>query len=826
MLLVALPGVAAAQTSALGRSWPTDGLALPPASAATASEATAPAYNPAALGFVEGFQFFYFGQTGTDRARHGDGLYFGMGLGPLKSGVSSEWVHGGGLPNRRRTAWSTAIGGASGSFGATWNVWSSRDAEIDAWSTVDLGVTLRPTSYLSIAAVMRDISEPDFSRGPDGLIPRRYQLGAALRPFGDWLTAGADLIGACGTACGYELMYTAALRPIEGITLTLGAAHEVVGGLPTFGLATPRGMRFQGGIVLDYAAMTGVTYAQSYDPGEPSSATYGVRLSSERYPTFRRRGGKMYAFDVGKALGGEGGFSLPELLFAGGGGLDAYSRLILDLHRAARDPQGAGILLRMGHTPLSMARAEDIRGAIRVAQEQGKKVVVYLERADDALYYVAALADQVWAAPQGSFLVNGLAAELSFYGGTLDKIGVRVEYVRVGKYKSFPEMFGKSMSEAQSEVTNSLLDDLSQRYLDSIADNRNLTPEKTRAALDLGIQSAPKMVELGLVDQLLQPDQVQDAVTELMGPDVELAGRPPPSMPARSWGSAPRIALIRVEGSISVGQSRDDPLGLSSATGSDTVAAAVRAAADDSQVKAIVIRVDSGGGDGLASDLIWREVFRARSKKPVIASMGSAAASGGYWVAAGADTIVAEPSTITGSIGAFAIKLDLGGLYEKLGIDVETVTRGPHADLFSTARGLTDAETEKMQQWIDELYGMFIERVAQSRSLDKAAVDAMGRGRVWTGRQAQERKLVDRLGSLYDAIAMARERAGYGSDDEVEVTSYGRVDAGGFAAQALGIAPAVTLPPFLADALRRAGAGVLAAGGGAVAMAPFVIDIR
>ena len=232
---------------------------------------------------------------------------------------------------------------------------------------------------------------------------------------------------------------------------------------------------------------------------------------------------------------------------------------------------------------------------------------------------------------------------------------------------------------------------------------------------------------------------------------------------------------MRVEGNIAGGESHGDALGAVTTVGSATVVRQIRRAADDPKVKAIVLRIDSPGGDGTASDLIWRELIRARKEKgkPVVASMGDVAASGGYYVAVGCDAIFAEPSTITGSIGVFVPKFDASGLWEKLGLHFETVKRGASADIFGIDRPLTSAERTMLQEWVDDFYAQFVARVAENRGLTRQAVDALARGRVWTGQQALDHKLVDKLGSLEEALGEAARRAGLSPGDELEVEDHG-----------------------------------------------------
>jgi protease-4 len=315
--------------------------------------------------------------------------------------------------------------------------------------------------------------------------------------------------------------------------------------------------------------------------------------------------------------------------------------------------------------------------------------------------------------------------------------------------------------------------------------------------VDQGLLGADEAKAAGLVDEVIWPDEVEGWARRLTGRRVRLGGayRPEPERRAQRWGRPPVVEVVRVEGTIVPGKSRPGPIGDEGIAGAETIAAQLRRAADDGDVKAIVLRVDSPGGDGLASDLIWREVVRARGKKPVVASMGDSAASGGYLVAVGADTIVAQPSTLTGSIGVFALKPDLSGLLGKLSIGREAFARGQNAQLGSLAKPWTPSERRTVERQIEAFYRLFVDRVAEGRKLPRAEVEPLAGGRVWTGRQAFDRRLVDRLGSLEDALAIAKERARIGPGEPVEIRRTGSAGDLGAAMEGV-LARAAPLDPL------------------------------
>ncbi len=347
-----------------------------------------------------------------------------------------------------------------------------------------------------------------------------------------------------------------------------------------------------------------------------------------------------------------------------------------------------------------------------------------------------------------------------------------------------------------------MLTDVFDRLVADLSAARQLPAERVRALVDQGLFTAEEARDAGLLDEVLWPDELEAWGRRVAGRRLHQRARyrPEPERAAQRWGRPPVIEVVRVEGIIAGGRSRREPLGGAAVAGAESVGAAIRRAAEDGDVKAIVLRIESGGGDGLASDLIWREVVRARQRgKPVIASMGDLAASGGYLVAAGADVIVASPSTITGSIGVFAAKPDLSGLLGKLSVHREPYTRGENAQLTSLAKPWTAAERQVLERQIAAFYELFLRRVAEGRRLRRDEVEAVAGGRPWTGRQALERRLVDRLGTLADAVALARTRAGLAPDDVVEVRRSG-VEATGLERLATGVVAALAPEPPLARA--------------------------
>ena len=440
--------------------------------------------------------------------------------------------------------------------------------------------------------------------------------------------------------------------------------------------------------------------------------------------------------------------------------------LVEAVDRAGRDPAVKGLLLRVGSVSTGWARVEELRDALLRFRRSGKPSWAHIEFAGNQEYFLATGCAKVAASPTAMLDVSGLSAEVSFYKGSLDKLGVQAQFEGVGKYKNAPNQFTESgFTAPHREQMEALVASLFDHYVEAIAESRGLSPGDVRALVDRGPFRAPEAKEAGLVDELLYRDQVEDR--------MPAAGRVSPAgyvKAGRGFGfdGRPKMALVYAVGDIVPGESQSSPFGGGMA-GSDTIVRGLRQAAQDDAVRAIVLRVDSPGGSGTASDAIWREVGAARRTKPVVVSMGDYAASGGYYIAMGADAIVAEPGTITGSIGVFSGKFSLRGLYEKLGVSQETVRRGKNATLFSSWEPWTEEERAKVRGLNVAFYETFVAKAAEGRKKTPQEIDAVAQGRVWTGEEAVRVGLVDALGGLDAAVRVARERARIPRGQEVQL---------------------------------------------------------
>ena len=459
-----------------------------------------------------------------------------------------------------------------------------------------------------------------------------------------------------------------------------------------------------------------------------------------------------------------------------GGPDQSLTGLVMQFKKAKVDKRIKGVLLDVNLSGIGWGKAEEIRDAITDFRSSGKPVYAYLEFGLNKEYYIATACDKIIAPPPGELFINGLAADVMFFRGSLDKLGIYPDIYQIGKYKSAGDMFTqKEMTDAHREYINSLLDDLYGRYVNTIAQARKKTPEEVRALIDNAPYNAQQAKEAGLIDEAIYRDELEKQFKQLLGyketdafPAVRAGDYRDVSPESLGLNKGERIAVIYATGTIESGSSQNSPSGEQS-IGSETVAKALNDAAADKTIKAVILRVDSPGGSGLASDIIWRAVETTNQKKPVVVSMSDVAASGGYYISASAAKIVAEPSTITGSIGVLAGKPVMRGFYDWLGISNEYVLRGKTAGMFRATEKFSDEERVKFEEWIKTTYYRdFVPKVAKGRSKEPGYIDSVGQGRVWTGTQARERGLVDEFGGLDKAIELAKQLAKIPADKGVE----------------------------------------------------------
>jgi protease-4 len=448
---------------------------------------------------------------------------------------------------------------------------------------------------------------------------------------------------------------------------------------------------------------------------------------------------------------------------------------VLDgLRRARADDRVKALVVKLGGRSVGLGTVQELRQAVREFSQAGKTTVAFAESfgefsAGNVAYYLATAFDTIWLQPSGDLGLTGIGVERVFLRGALDKLGADFQVAKRHEYKSAAEQLTEhGFSGPAREETERLTASVTEQLASAIAERRNLPPERVSELINTGPFLARQALEHGLVDSLGYRDEVYGSLRRQAGEGAMLLylGRyqRPRALAERarklSAHREPVVGLIYATGPIRRGRSGRGPLS-GGAMGSDTIAAAVRAACADEQVKALVLRVNSPGGSYVASDTIWREVVRARaSGKPVVVSMGDVAASGGYYIAMAADQIVAQPGTITGSIGVLTGKPVLGEALGRAGITSDTIAQGAHSVMFSQFRPFTDDEWALVSNWLDHIYADFTTKVADGRRMTPERVHELARGRVWSGADALDNGLVDELGGLDCAVAAARRRAG------------------------------------------------------------------
>lgn len=452
---------------------------------------------------------------------------------------------------------------------------------------------------------------------------------------------------------------------------------------------------------------------------------------------------------------------------------DTVGSVVHALRMAKIDDRVSAVVLIPPITDGLWGKLQDIRDAVIDFKESGKPVVAYLEFGTGQAYYLASACDEVFMTPTSPLNLIGVASYDLFLRGALDKIGFEADMLAAGDYKTAVNLYTeKTFTPEHREMSESLNRDLYEQLVDGIAEGRELEVARVRALIDEGPFVAVEAMRLGLVDALVYEDQLIDGLPLGDNPTV-LHYEDYRHVNASSLGidRGPRIALVYAEGVINFGGNGVDLQG-NRIVGSETMTEAVRAARADDGIEAIVLRVDSPGGVAVAADIMWRELQLAGADKPLIVSMSDLAASGGYYIAAPAHTIVAQPGTLTGSIGAYGGKYVLGGTFEKLGVKMEEVTNGAHADLFSPVSRFSDSARQALQAQLDDTYEHFLQVVADGRGMTRDEVDRIAQGRVWTGRQAYENGLVDELGGLRRAIEVAKVEAGIDQESEVTLVPF------------------------------------------------------
>ncbi|MDB5214870.1 MAG: Protease [Myxococcaceae bacterium] len=750
----ATPGTAHADEPFPGRA---ERIFSPGRSVVAEDSAEALVLNPANLGNLPGPELRWTGVRCPDTRRVACGHAIDLAT-PVIWGLST------GL----RVDYVTPPGGAQGAgfpfngIDYTWLTWGvgyhvSPQLQIGAsmqWSYsanpytsglfgITAGVSYRPNTHFGFALVAQDFNGPSVQPLPPNGFPvldRTYVGGIAFRPLG---TRAIEL-----DVEGKYFDVLDQLRPRAVLGIDVPGVGRIRGDVEAanIGNDTTRGIQATAGAEIYFNAFSagagaifGSALGRDTSVGEYATASIAGYMS----PGVPRS-------ETGVSIRLE---STP--------GTRNHVRLLRRLWKIAEDREIVSVTMVMRSEPaVSYAHAEELADAFRVLKAHGKKVICSFEDAGPKALYACASANRVVINPAGGVRYSGLKTTHIYLAGLLNKIGVKAEFVRIGAHKGAPEQF---MNEHASETAKADQEDMLRQHEAVFARNmalyRNIPEDKFREISAKGPFVASEAREAKLVDGYAFDDELERVTRDVVGRNVGYKKYSPETMAPKSFGSRAHVALLYVDGDIVDGRSQTVPLLGMKLVGSYTIADSVKELKDDDNVKAVVLRIESPGGSSMAADVMWRELKKLAEKKPLIVSMGSVAASGGYYIAAPAKQIFALPLTITGSIGIFYGKADISELLSKIGVNVEVRKTTPRADAESFFRGFTDDERVELRHKIGQFYDVFLDRVSQGRHMTKEEVDAVGQGRVWAGQQALENRLVDHMGGLRHALAAARDAA-------------------------------------------------------------------
>ncbi len=642
-----------------------------------------------------------------------------------------------------------------------WNLPQGSDNNFTSW---DLGLGWRPLAWLGFGAAFTDIGSPSPEFGATG----QYAFGVALRPWGDFVSAGLDLLASDDTTStgGYtdraaRLVLQAS--PIPGLLLRFQATEgiesssqsqrlqEIAGGIQlSFG-------KWAGGFYADSPLASEVAYTGSITSVFPSTHLAGT---GKRVPVLHVDSDLPYS-------------PQPTLL---GRQEESYLHFLQRLQVTATDPSVKAVLLHLDKMSLSVGQVEELRDLVAEIRDHGRSVIVYLDsEAGNLAYMLATSADRIYLHPAADLNLIGFAAEVKYFKGTLDLLGLKPQFFVRSEYKSAVESFTRSTPSAPaSEQINTLLEDIHAALIRAISKGRGLSHEQVGRLLDSGPWTASEALSMGLVDGLIYEDQLEETIEGYLQSACELDDRFRSGTAHDGWKSPKRIAVIPITGAIVEGTSSGRALpGMRNNTYSRTIVKALKQVRKDNTVKAVILRVDSPGGSAFASDDIWQAVSLVReSGKPVVVSMGGVAASGGYYVATAASHVLAEPSTITGSIGVFGGKISAKKLYEQIGVSTTQFTRSQKSGMWTISRPFDRLESASVDRLIGDTYTQFKQRVATGRSMDMEEVEEIARGRVWSGTRAMDAGLVDEIGGLSTAVERARIEAGIAEHSRYDLITY------------------------------------------------------
>ncbi len=715
----------------------TDFLALP--AIALVDNTSALPLNPAAAGAQDLFEVFLSKSIDPNVSGHAAAF---VGLPNLSLGFQQFQTNVLGDLRKFSAAYNYAFTDYL-SFGVGYNLSQQVSVADSNIHSFDMGLLIRPARFLSFGASIRNLNAPTVGNTQ---IQRAYALGVGVRPFGERFTLTADTQWDEGDS-------------VQQITGRFGVEAEPVDGLLVRGSVDLLG-QFTLGAGFQFDTF-GAGYFHGFNAQGKARDAAEIQVTSAHFQNALKQLNHSFAYlDLSQGVAMDQGQSGD--LFTRGGP-PGYWQVIEQLKLVRNAPRYQGLVIDVGAMNVGLGMVEELRSAIQAVRDAGKQVIVYLNDGGIKEYYLASAADKVAMHPMGSLRLNGLAFVMPYYKNVLDLVGVGVDFIKVGKYKTGLESYTRTeASPPTQEQYKAVQNNEFERFKNTLMTRRNLKDKTFDGIMTRTLFSARDAKEAGLVDNIVYRDELGQMSADLIHqPKVEIEDLRVIRVHNESWEPRNKIGVIYVSGGITEGPSSRDFLFGETSAGSSSIVKQIYAARENPQIKGLVLRINSPGGSALASDEIYRALIRYKetTKNPVIVSMADVAASGGYWIAMAGDEILANPSTITGSIGIYAGKVNLERLYERLGVEHTIIKTNPKADQNGTHRAYTEEERKVIQDNLLEFYRIFIDRVSKGRNLDIKQVEEVAQGRIYTGDQALKIKLVDSLGDLSDAIARAKALA-------------------------------------------------------------------
>lgn len=700
--------------------------------------------NPAGFSFISSLRL-RFGMAASDSAFEG---FDRISVAFPGAGISGWWDDD---VSMRKFTLSSSMNVfeniASFGMGYSWFDPTVKASPFSGKNFYTLGIIVRPLDWFSFGLVRRG----GMDLPGDSDVEAVYRAGLAVRPLGEDITVVTNL--ETGTVLDdYRFSAGLEIHPLEGLAIRADAGEDYL----SFGMEAGFGSAgLSLGAISDddysYCSSRGeITFSTGPGPDLFGPSGIFVRIKASDFDELRQR---------------------PFL----GSVQPCFTETAILLDRIASDNSVSGVIVDIEGSAGSLAQLEEIRNQLQRIKQSGKKVYFYVETIGNGGYYLASCGSRIWMHPAGEISFLGLASEAFFLREFLDNVGIYPDFQHIGEYKSASDMLTRSdMSDAQRRAMTALLESFQRELTAGVANGKGLESAQLRTIIDAGSYTASRAVTAGMVDGICYQDQVEEKVGEELDRDINAISIEAyaASIPADdTWGPDSHIAVVVASGAIMRGESGSSfPFGR--VMGSETVSDFLEEASSQAGVKAIVLRIDSPGGDALASADIHHAVERIRREIPVIVSMGGVAGSGGYYIACGADRIFADRMTLTGSIGIISGKFSFGGLMENLGINVEEVSTGPMASMYSSFRPYTERERERSFDLMEDGYNLFVETVAEGRDMTFEEVDSIGRGRIWSGTDALEIGIIDECGGVVDAIYYAAMLTGMNTDEVPGVRIY------------------------------------------------------